>query len=79
MLDTIYFMKDNTRIFEFIQITNNIKVSAVDPITGLEVIMIFPLGLSQQHMMEAANKKLDYVLSKKNKENNEHNEHNDLI
>lgn len=50
-------------IVEFCRIGRAVKVSAVDPVSHLEVSIVAPAGLSEREMAEAAVRKLRYVQS----------------
>jgi predicted metal-dependent hydrolase len=51
-------------IFEYIQIGNSTRVVAVDAVTGTEVTVQVPSGMSSFDMQNVALKKLTYVLEK---------------
>lgn len=51
-------------IIEFIQIGQQLKVTAIDPVTMREVSMIGDPQASRQHMERLAVRKLEYVLRK---------------
>lgn len=50
---------------EFTQVGNSVKVSAIDPATGIEVSIVGDPKLSQAELSRAAVKKLLYVMAKK--------------
>ena len=50
-------------ILEFRRIGHTVKVSAVDPVSQLEVSIVAPASCSEREMTEAALRKLRYVLS----------------
>ncbi len=56
--------QDEGYYVEFIQVGNLTKVIAIDPVTGLEVIMVGDPARSQDILAREAVKKLKYVLSK---------------
>ncbi len=49
---------------EFMQVEHQVKVTAIDPDTGLEASIICPLSASRKDMTDLAVKKLQYVLKK---------------
>ena len=51
-------------ILEYFQIGNSVKVSAVDPVTLVEVSIIGPADQSREALTRTAINKLDYVLRK---------------
>lgn len=53
-------------LIEFIRIGNAVKVSAVDPQTGLEVSIVGSPAMTEDHLSRAAVRKLEYMLAKKN-------------
>ena len=55
---------DSGYIIEMIQHGNQVKVTAVDPVTGREVSTIAPKNLPREEMMQLAVRKLEYVLDK---------------
>lgn len=54
-------------IYEFIQIGANVKVSAIDVATGVEVSVTAPTSAPVETMKAAARRKLNYVLAKRAK------------
>jgi hypothetical protein len=52
-------------IFEFIQVSHSVKVTAVDPETMVEVSIVAPAHSSQANMRAAALRKLQYMLAKR--------------
>jgi hypothetical protein len=50
---------------EFVVHGNVVKVTAIDPQTGLEAIVMGPAGAPRASMSDAAVRKLRYVLQKK--------------
>ncbi|MBW7836614.1 MAG: hypothetical protein H3C28_08270 [Sphingomonadales bacterium] len=54
-------------LIEFIQVGNAVKVSAVDPKTGLEVSIVGSPLMSRDQLSRAAVQKLEYRLSKAQK------------
>ena len=51
-------------ILEFTQVGNSVKVSAVDPITTAEAVIVGSLSATREELSELAIKKLEYVLAK---------------
>jgi hypothetical protein len=51
-------------LFEFMQVGNSVRVTAIDAATGIEVTIQAPLSLSSADMQSTALRKLDYVLKK---------------
>lgn len=58
-------MGDSNYIIEFIQQGKQVKVIAIDPVTGREVSTIAPVKLPKEEMMRLAVQKLEYVLGRK--------------
>lgn len=54
-------------LIEFIQVGNAVKVSAVDPKTGLEVSIVGSPLMSRDQLSRAAVQKLEYRLAKAQK------------
>ena len=52
-------------IIEFINIGRQVKVSAVDPDTGVEVSIVGPADAGHELLTRNAIRKLEYVLSKR--------------
>lgn len=52
-------------LFEYMQVGNSVRVTAVDATTGSEVTIQVPPGTAQADMQRAALNKLDYVMRKK--------------
>ncbi|MDR1025915.1 MAG: hypothetical protein LBL47_00815 [Lactobacillus sp.] len=52
-------------LFELIKIGNSVKVTAIDPITGIEAAVVVPSNLPISQAKQQALKKLKYILSKK--------------
>lgn len=50
---------------EFVVIGNAVKATAIDPATGQEASVVGPATASQAQMAQAARRKLEYVLRKK--------------
>ncbi len=55
-------------LLEFYRIGDSIKVSAVDPVTGVEVAIVGPATATRQHLEQTAIRKLRYVLAKQRRE-----------
>ena len=51
-------------LFEFRQIGNYVKVSAIDPVTNTEVAIVGSARMSKQALQASALRKLRYVLEK---------------
>lgn len=56
---------DNDILIEFVRIGSSIKVSAIDPKTGIEVSTIGPASASETQLAKAALAKLRYVIAKR--------------
>lgn len=54
---------------EFYPAGNMMKVSAIDPQTGEEAVVIGPLNASKSDLQKLAIQKLEYQISKKNSGN----------
>jgi len=52
-------------LFEFKQIGQSVKVSALDSASGAEVSIVGPAAAGEAHLKRAALNKLNYVLAKK--------------
>lgn len=52
-------------LMEFIPIGNSVKVSAIDPASGVEVSIVGPAKASQAVLTQVAVRKLEYVMSQK--------------
>ena len=52
-------------LFEYIRQGNSVKVTAIEPLTKTEAVVIVPANLSEQQMQARAMQKLLYVLKKK--------------
>lgn len=57
--------QDDGFLIEFIQIGNAVKVSAVDPKTGIEVSIVGSPSMSRDHLSRVALRKLRYRLENK--------------
>jgi len=51
-------------IVEFHQVGNSVRVTAFDPVSMLEAVVIGPLNASQQQLAELAVRKLHYIMGK---------------
>ncbi len=53
-------------LFEFQQVgaSNSVRVSAIDPLTNTEVVIVGDKRLSEKRLMDTAMRKLNYVLEK---------------
>ena len=61
---------DQKYLLEFVRIGASVKVSAIDPATGMEASIIGPAHLSEAQLGKNAISKLRYVLAKNNANNN---------
>lgn len=52
-------------LFEMVQIGNVIKVTAIDPVTGVEVSIVGSSNMSEFSLKANAKRKLEYVLRKR--------------
>lgn len=52
-------------LFEFRKVGRSLRVSAIDPITRTEVVMVGAPGYSEETLKRLATRKLAYVLAKK--------------
>lgn len=57
-------MKENQYILEFIPQGRYIKVTAVDPVTGTEAVIVGDVKESQEILSRTAVKKLEFLLKK---------------
>lgn len=55
-------------LFEYMRSGTSIKVTAIEPNTGVEAVVIVPAGVSEQQMQARAMQKLLYILKKKEEE-----------
>ena len=51
-------------LLEFIRVANNVKVTACDPDTGIEAVIVGPASASKKELSDLAIKKLLYVMRK---------------
>lgn len=63
-------MKEGAYIIEFHRVGNQVKVTACDPETGMEAVIVGPSNLSQKSLSDQAIKKLLYVMAKQNQSGN---------
>lgn len=54
-------------LFEFRQVGRLMRVVAIDPVTGIEVIMVGAPGYSTRMLKRLAARKLAYVIERKRK------------
>ena len=52
-------------LFEYVRQGALIKVTALEPETGVEAVVVVPVGLSEKEMQARAMQKLLYVLKKR--------------
>ena len=55
-------------LFEYMRSGTSVKVTAIEPNTGVEAVVIVPAGVSEQQMQARAMQKLLYILKKKEEE-----------
>lgn len=60
---------DRDVLLEFIQVGHLVKVCAIDPRTGTEVVTVGPASAAQADLSRAAVRKLQYVLRKQERAN----------
>jgi hypothetical protein len=51
-------------LIEFVVQGNVVKATAIDPVTGREASIVGPANAGREALMEAARRKLEYVLKK---------------
>ncbi len=51
-------------LLEFLRVGNHVKVTACDPITGTETMIIGPTNATKKELSDLAVRKLEYVLKK---------------
>ena len=51
-------------LIEFVVQGSVVKATAIDPVTGTEASIVGPTNAGREALMEAARRKLDYVLKK---------------
>lgn len=52
-------------LFEYVKMGNSVKVTAIEPETKMEAVVIVPANLSELEMQAKALQKLLYVMKKK--------------
>ena len=52
-------------LFEYVRQGALVKVTALEPETGVEAVVVMPVGLSEKEMQARAMQKLLYVLKKR--------------
>ncbi|MBH68308.1 MAG: hypothetical protein CMM58_08145 [Rhodospirillaceae bacterium] len=62
-------IEDTRIIIEFVRVGAYVKVSAIDPVTRVEVSIVGDPAKSEATLERAAVKKLDFVLTKKGLKN----------
>ena len=55
-------------LFEYIRQGNSVKVTAIEPLTKIEAVVVVPANLSEEQMQARALQKLLYILKKKAEE-----------
>ena len=60
---------DKSVIIEFIKVGAYVKVSAIDPLSSVEVSIVGDPASSQERLKSTVLKKLNFVLSKRIKQN----------
>lgn len=55
-------------LFEFQRVGNAVKVCAIDPISGTEVVMVGASGCGEEILKKLAIRKLTYVIAKRARE-----------
>jgi hypothetical protein len=55
----------NNYIIEFIPQGRYVKVTAIDPVTGIEAVIVGDANLSQAMLQRTAIQKLEFLISKK--------------
>ena len=55
-------------LFEYIRQGNLVKVTAIEPLTKVEAVVVVPANLTEQQMQAKALQKLLYILKKKAEE-----------
>jgi len=57
--------ENNEIYFEIIPMGKNVKITAIDAMTGTEAVTFGPAGVPVEMLKKNALKKLDYILNKK--------------
>ncbi len=60
-----------TYLIEFVRIGKQVKVTACDPETGIEAVIIGPTNASKKHLTDTAVRKLQYQLQKEKPQDSE--------
>jgi len=55
-------------LFEFYRVKNYVRITAIDPITGIEAIMVGNRKYSTELLKKLATQKLRYIIAKRRKE-----------
>ena len=55
-------------LFEFVRVGKAVRVVAIDPESGTEIIMVGAPGYSHEHLKRLATQKLIYAIAKKRRE-----------
>ena len=55
-------------LFEFTRVGNAIRVVAIDPESGTEIVMVGAPGYSKEHLKRLAMRKLAYAIAKRQSE-----------
>ncbi len=58
----------HTYIIEFVRVGRQVKVTACDPETGMEAVIVGPTNASKKHLTDTAVRKLQYQLQKESGE-----------
>ncbi len=69
---------ENTFIVESRQVKNVVRVTAIDPVSGVEATIITPLRVSQKQREQLAARKLKFVLEKHKNPPAENNTQNEI-
>ena len=51
-------------IFEYLQVGNSMRVTAIDSATGMEIVFQAPINTNPSDLQKLALKKLEYVMKK---------------
>lgn len=52
-------------LFEYIRCGNTVKVTAVEPQSKIEAVVVVPLNMTEKQMQQLALEKLNYILASK--------------
>lgn len=58
-------MSEDGYLIEFVRIGAQVKVTACDPESGLEAVVMCPSNTTQKDMTQLAVRKLHYIMAKK--------------